>query len=445
MNKITNKDWLEIQEIIPTILEDAKKRGATDAEACGVFKTGFSTNVRLGETETIEFNRDKSLAITIYKGKRKGSAATADISREAITSTLDAALRIADFTEEDPFSGLADKENMATEVLDLDLYHPWELSNEEAILIAKQCEEAARSHDPRITNSEGANFSTAASFYVYGNTLGFVGSYPTTHHSLSVAVIAKEKDSMERDHDYTIARDVKDLESGLKVGREAAIRTVRRLNARKLKTCQAPVIFAAEIAGGLLGHFLAAISGPQLYRKSSFLLDHLGKQIFPKFIHLEENPHIPKGLGSVPFDQEGVAIRKRDIISEGVLQGYVLSSYSARKLGLKTTGNAGGVHNLFVSHSSDDLNQLLKKMHKGLLVTELMGQGINLVTGDYSRGAFGFWVENGEIQYPVHEVTIAGNLKEMFLNLSAIGNDIERRSSIFTGSILIDQMTIAGS
>ena len=319
------------------------------------------------------------------------------------------------------------------------------MTPEEAILFAKECEESARAFDAKIVNSEGATFSTHKRFRVYGNSQGFIGAYPSSRHSLSCTVIGKDKDSMQRDYDFTLARDYCDLDPGRAVGQRAALKTLRRLNARKMKTREASVIFSAEIAGSLFSHFIGAISGGNLYRKSSFLLDCLGKKVFPDFLQITEMPHLLKGLGSAPFDQEGVATYEHDIIRDGVLQSYVLSSYSARKLDLKSTGNAGGVHNCLISHQDKDLSDLVQAMGTGLLVTELIGHGINLTTGDYSRGAAGFWVEGGQIQYPVEEITVAGNLKDMFARLVAVGSDIEHRSNILTGSVWIDRMTIAGS
>lgn len=439
------KYWTDLKDLVANIVQDAKHLGADSAAVWVSDESGLSATVRLGAVETIEFNHDKLLAITIYKGKKKGSVSTTDFQKGSIRTALEAACRIAEYTEEDECAGLADLDCMAKEVPDLNLYHPWQISAEQAVLFARECEESARGFDARIVNSEGASFSTHTHFRVYGNTHGFIGAYPSTRHSLSCGVIAKSKEAMQSDYDFTTARDGHDLVPGPLVGRRAAERTVRRLEARKINTCQVPVIFAAEIAGSIWGHLISAILGGNLYRNSSFLVDHLGKVIFPKFVNVEEVPHLLKGLGSAPFDQEGVATTRHPIIQDGVLKSYVLSSYSARKLGLKTTGNAGGTHNLMISHGEDDLAGLLKKMGKGLLVTTVLGHGINIVTGDYSRGAAGFWVENGEIQYPVEEITIAGNLKEMFSNLVAIGNDIEKRTSIFTGSLWIERMTIAGS
>ena len=410
MNPERNPDWGNLKSTVADVLKQAKALGVDAAEVGISYESGLSTTVRMGETETIEFNRDKSLDITVFKGKKKGTVSTSDIRKEAITSSLEAACRIATYTEEDPCSGLADVEFLAKNMPDLDLYYPWAVSPEQAVLWAKECEASARAFDTRIINSEGATFST--------------------HSRYSV---------------YTLARDGHELESRVAVGQNAALRTLRRLNARKMKTCESPVIFSAEIAGSLLGSFISAISGGQLYRKSSFLLDHLGKSVFPAFVHIQEDPHLPKGLGSAPFDQEGVTTKRRTLVEAGILKSYVLSSYSARKLGLKTTGNAGGVRNLMISHSDQDLPDLIKEMGTGLLVTELMGHGINLVTGDYSRGASGFWIEHGEIQYPVEEITIAGNLKDMFAHLVAVGNDVDHRSNILTGSLWVHKMTIAGS
>ncbi len=440
-----NPEWENLKSIVALVLKKAKALGADAAEAGISYESGLSTTVRMGETDTIEFNRDKSLEITVFKGKRKGSVSTSEIRKEAIESSIEAACRIATYTEEDPCAGLADVEYLAKNIPDLDLYYPWTVSPEQAVLWAKECEDSARSFDTRIVNSEGATFTTHSRYRVYGNTQGFMGAYPSTLHTLYCTVIAKANDAMQRDYDYTIARDGHELESRVAIGQNAALRTLRRLNAQKMKTCEAPVIISAEIAGGLLGSFIAAISGGNLYRKSSFLLDCLNKPVFPSFVHIQEDPHLPKGLGSVPFDHEGVATRRRTIVEEGILKSYVLSSYSARKLGLKTTGNAGGIHNLMISHSEMDLPDLIREMGTGLLVTELMGHGVNLVTGDYSRGASGFWIENGQIQYPVQEVTIAGNLKEMFLNLVAVGNDIDHRGNILTGSLWMHKMMIAGS
>lgn len=437
MNEQKNK------ELIATLLEKAKQKGMA-AEAALAVESGLSVTVRLGEVETIEFHQGKSLGLTVYNGKKKGTVSTSDFSSESIQEVLDAACRIAEYIEEDPVAGLADKNDLATKIPNLDLYHPWEISTEKAIEYAKSSEQEALQTDSRITNSEGASVNTYKKYRVYGNTEGFLAGYPSTRHALYCTVIAQDKNSMQRDQEYTVAREPNALTSFKEVGGAAAKKTIKRLNARKLKTQNAPVIFNSDIAGSLFGHFLAAISGGSLYRKSSFLLDTLEKQIFPDFLQIEEVPHLLRGLGSAPFDQEGVATKQHPLIRNGILKNYVLSSYSARKLGMKTTGNAGGVHNLMVSHGILDLPGLMKKMHRGLLVTELMGHGVNIVTGDYSRGAFGYWVENGEIQYPVEEITIAGNLKDLFLNLVDISNDLEKRTNIQTGSVLLENMIIAG-
>ncbi len=434
----------QLEDLVGAILDEAKAHGASAAEAALSIGSGLSVTVRLGEVETIEHNRDKGLGVTVYFGQRKGSASTSDFGLAAIKETVRAASSIAKFTAEDNCAGLADASLMAQEVPDLDLHHPWALSAEQAIEMARACEDAARSVDARITNSEGGSLSSHQGLHAYGNSHGFLGGYASTRHSLSCAVIGQDSSGMQRDYWYSVARDSSELESATDIGKRAAERTLRRLNARRLGTCQAPVIFTAEIATSLLSHFISAIRGGNLYRKSSFLVDHLGKQIFPAHVHIHEQPHIKKALGSAPFDSEGVATRARDLVSGGVLQSYVLDSYAARKLDMQTTGNAGGVHNLFIDSGAHDLPGLLKLMGKGLLVTELIGMGVSTLTGDYSRGAAGFWVENGEIQYPVEEITIAGNLRDMFMHLVEVGSDIDLRGNTRTGSILIENMTIAG-
>lgn len=433
--------WKQLTE---NILAEAHAQGATSAEVSVSQGIGFSVTVRLGAVETVEYHRDKGIGITVYFGKRKGSASTSDATSDAVKATVSAACRIARLSGEDPYAGLADAELMAKTYPDLDLHRPWYIEPEQAIAMAQECENQARTFDKRITNSEGASISTYQSVGVYGNSHGFIGGYPASRHSVSCTLVAQDAKGMQRDGYYTVARDPDDLETIAAVAKEAANRTVKRLGARRLKTCTVPVIFQAEIARGLIGSFLGAISGGSLYRKASFLIDQLGKPVFANHVSLYERPHIPKGFGSAPFDAEGVATRDRDLVSKGVLQGYLLGSYSARKLGMKSTGNAGGAHNILVNASNQDLSTLLKQMGKGLLVTEVMGQGINIVTGDYSRGATGFWVENGEIQYPVEEITIAGNLRDMYTNLVAIANDIDRRGSIHTGSILLESMMVAG-
>ena len=445
VKEVVRRSQGDLRDTVAAILDEAKCQGASAAEAGVNAESGLSVTVRLGEVETVEHNRDKGLGVTVYFGQRKGSASTSDFSREAIRETVAAACAVAKYTAEDPSAGLAEAALMAKDIPDLDLHHPWDLSAERAIGLAQDCEAAARETDSRITNSEGATVSSHAGYRVYGNSHGFLGAYPSSRHSVSCAVIADDGHGMQRDYWYTVARDRDDLEAARSVGRRAGERTVRRLNGRRLATQQAPVLFVAEVAGGLFGSFIRAIRGESLYRKSSFLLDQLGEAVFPSFIHIHEQPHLPKALGSAPFDGEGVATRARDLISEGVLQGYVLDSYSARKLGMETTGNAGGVHNLTIDPGPLDFTGLLKEMDKGLLVTEMMGMGVNIVTGDYSRGAAGFWVENGEIQYPVEEITIAGNLRDMFKGIAAVGSDVDTRGNTRTGSVLIERMTIAGT
>lgn len=435
----------KLQELVQDLLAQARAQGATAAEAGVSIETGLATNVRMGDVETIEHHRDKGLAITVYVNNRKGSASTSDFSPNAVRDTVKAALAIASATAEDPFSGLADAKLMAHDIPDLDLCYPWNINPEQAIELALECEAAARDVDKRITNSEGASVSSFQGFRVYGNSHGFIGAYPSSHHSVSCSVISQEGDAMQRDYWYSTARDPKDLEGATSIGRQAAERALRRLNGRRLATGAAPIIFAAEIASSLLSNFIGAISGGSLYRKTSFLVDSLGKQVFPAHICIDERPHIKKGLGSSPFDNEGVATRAHDIVRDGIVQSYVLDSYSARKLGMQTTGNAGGVHNLFINTGDKNLPALLKTMGRGLLVTELMGQGFNRLTGDYSRGASGFWVEGGEIQYPVEEITVAGNLRDMLMRLVEVGNDVDMRRNTRTGSVLIEEMTIAGT
>jgi len=434
----------ELEALVALALDEAKRQGAGSAEAGVSVDVGLSVNVRKGEVDTLQHQRDRSLGVTVYFGTRKGSASSSDFRRESVLETVRAACSIARHTSEDPAQGLADPELLAKDVPDLDLFHPWALSAEEAIAIARECEAAALGADPRIVNSDGADVSTHMGMRVYGNSHGFLGGYAASRHGLSCVVVGKDGDEMQRDYWYTTSRVAELLESAVSVGKRAAERTVRRLNARRLPTQKVPVLYAPEVARGLLGHFIGAISGGALYRKASFLLDTLGKPVFPEFVDIEERPHIPRGLGSAPFDAEGVATRDRHLVKGGVLQGYVLSSYSARKLGMQTTGNAGGVHNLSIRPGELDFAGLLKEMGRGLVVTELMGQGVNGVTGDYSRGASGFWVENGELAYPVQEITVAGNLKQMFANLRAVGNDVDTRGNILTGSLLLEGMTVAG-
>ena len=425
-------------------LDLATRAGATAAEAEVSEGSGLTVGVRNGELETIEHNRDKGIGITVYLGQRRGHASTSDFSGDALARAVEKAISIARYTAEDDCAGLADPDLLAKDIPDLDLFHPWGVSVEDAMELARACEASALAVDPRITNSEGGSLSSQASHFVYANTLGFSGGYPSSRQSLSCAVIAEEDGAMQRDYWYTTARAATDMDAPDGVGRRAGERTVRRLNGRKLSTRQCPVLFEAPIATGLIASFVSAVSGGHLYRKSSFLLDSLGQQLFPDFFQLQERPFLPRGLSSSPFDSEGVATRDRDVVKDGVLQGYFLGSYSARKLGMRSTGNAGGNHNLIVPPTGEDFPALLKKMDTGLLVTELLGHGLNMVTGDYSRGAAGFWVENGVIAYPVEEITVAGNLRDMFMGIVALGTDVETRGSRRVGSVLIDRMTVAG-
>lgn len=434
----------KLRALASRVLELAQAGGASAAETEVSEGSGQTVSVRKGEVETLEYNKDKGVSVTVYIGQRRGHAATSDFSDDALKRTVEKALVIARYTAEDDCAGLADAELLAHEVPDLDLYHPWDLPVEQAIALARACEAAALAVDPRIRNSEGATVSTQVSQFVYANTLGFMGGYPSSRHSVSCAVIAEEGGAMQRDYWYDTARAAEDMAAVEAVGRKAGERTVRRLNARKLGTRQCPVLFEAPVASGLIASFVSAVSGGHLYRKSSFLLDSLGKQVFPAFVQIHERPFLPRGLASAPFDHEGVATHDRDVVRDGVVQGYFLGSYSARKLGMKSTGNAGGNHNLIIPSTGEDFEGLLKRMGTGLLVTELLGHGLNMVTGDYSRGAAGFWVEDGAIAYPVEEITVAGNLKEMFLGIQAIGSDVEVRGSRRVGSILIDRMTVAG-
>lgn len=438
-------DLNSLQNIVADLLNEAKQQGASSAEAGVHAQQGLDISVRLGETETIEHTSDHGLGVTVFFGQRKGSANTTDLRPEAVRETVAAACRIAKYTSEDPAAGLADAELMANEAIDLDLNHPWDIDALGAAEIARECEEAARSHDPRISNSEGASLHTQNSLFVYGNSHGFVGGYPTTRHSLSCAVLAGEDDQMQRDYWFSSSRLAEGLESPAAVGKKAAERTLARLGARKIKTTECPVLFKADLAPGLLRSLISAVRGPALYRKASFLLDQLGEPVFPDWVNITEDPHKPQGLASAPFDNEGVATQKRELVAGGVLNGYVLDSYAARKLGMQTTGNAGGFRNAQITSTGESFEALLQRLNTGLLVTEMMGHGSNMVTGDYSRGAAGFWVENGEIAYPVEEITVAGNLRDMFKGLLAVGADNQIPGSIDTGSWLIDRMTVAGN
>ena len=433
-----------LQQLAEDVLKHARDKGATACEVDVSEGFGQSVGVRCNEVETIEFNRDKGIGITVYAGQRKGYASTSDFSPLALRETVEAALDIARFTAADDCAGLADAELMAKDYPDLDLYHPWALTVEDAIATALRCEQAAFAASPLVSNSEGASVSTQQAHFVSANSLGFMGGYPTSRHYISCSVIAGEHDAMQRDDWYTTRRSADELDDPASVGRIAAERAVARLGGRKVKTGEFPVLFEAPLAAGLLGSLVHAASGGALYRKSSFLVDHLGKRVMPEFVNISERPHIRRGLGSSAFDSDGVATRDREIVTGGILQGYFLSAYTARKLGMQTTGNAGGSHNLIIEPGQHDLDGLLKQMGRGLLVTELLGHGINYVTGDYSRGAAGYWVENGKIAYPVEEITIAGNLKAMLAGIVAVGNDVQVRGSKQTGSILVDRMTVAG-
>jgi PmbA protein len=439
----------QFKRIAQQVLDYARAAGATAADTEVSEGFGQTVTVRKGEIETVEYNKDKGVGVTVYVGRRKGHASTSDLSDAALKATVEKAATIARHTAEDDCAGLPEREWMSTEQPELDLFHPWSLTVEEAAEIAKACESAAFKVDHRIDNSEGASVSTQASHFIYANSLGFSGGYAGTRQGISAAVIASEAGAMQRDYWYTTARDAADMRSPEYVGRLAGERAVRRLNGQRLSTRNCPVVFEAPIASGLISSFVGAVSGGSLYRKSSFLLDSLGEEIFSPIVNLREDPFLKKGLGSCPFDNEGVKVVARDVVKSGVVQGYFLSTYSARKLGMASTGNAGGSHNLILPCSESGgelaLPALLQKMGTGLLVTELLGHGTNMVTGDYSRGAAGFWVENGEIQYPVEEITIAGNLKEIFRDIQAIGSDVEVRGSKQTGSILVGNMMVAGN
>jgi PmbA protein len=435
-----------LTDVARLALEEAQRQGASQCEADASVNQGLSVSVRLAEVDTIEYQRDRGLGVTVYFGKRKGSASTADLAPAAVRETVAKACAIARYTAEDPYAGLVEPEALAREIPDLDLDHPWTLAPEAAIELARRCEGEGLAVDPRLSNSEGAAVSTHRHTGVYGNSLGFLAGYSSTSHSVSCTLIAQAGDDMQRDYWWSVARDAGELEAAEHIGRTAAERTLSRLGARRLSTRRAPVAYSPDMARGLVRHFLGAVSGSSQYRKSSFLLNAAGEQVFPSFINMQERPHIPGALGSSPFDQEGAATHDRELVRAGVLEGYVLGSYSARRLGLKTTGNAGGVHNLLVNAADGGLDReaFLGRLGTGLLVTELMGQGVNSVTGDYSRGASGFWVENGVLAYPVHEITIAGNLRSMYRDIIALGSDIDTRGSIRTGSVLIGEMTVAG-
>lgn len=438
-------DVEELKNIVADTLKLAQQKGAIQVEAGLSVSQGLSVATRMRDVETIEHQQDNGLGISVYFGQHKGSANTSNLDAEAIRKTVEAACNIAKYTSEDPCAGLADADLMATEIRPLDLYHPWYISPEAVIDLALECEAAALDYDPRIVNSEGASVDMNAGISVYGNTHGFLQAQQKTRHSISCAVVGESDGNMQRDYWYDISRNPDHLAAARSVGEKAAERTVNRLDARKLKTQQSPIMLVPELARGLVGHFTSAISGSAQYRKASFLLDAADTQVFPDYFQLIEHPFEPQALSSANYDGEGVAVREGYLVRDGVVQNYLLDSYAARKLGMQSTGHASGVHNLSVSNTGKSFVEILKTMHRGLLVTELMGHGVNNVTGDYSRGAAGFWIENGEIQFPVEEVTIAANLRDMFKGIIEVGTDVDRRGSIFTGSLLIDNMTIAGS
>jgi len=435
----------QLEELVGQALVHAKAKGADEAEVAASQDLGLSATARLGEVEHLEYTNDRGIWVTVYCGSRKGSASTSDFTPSAVEEAVQKACSFANFTAADQYAGLADADRMCTELLDLDLDYPWTLDADTAIAMAIECEAVGLGSDPRINNSEGATVSTGRGVRTYGNSHGFLGSYAKTSHTLSCVLLAEQDGHMERDYYYSTARDADDLEPLETVGSTAAKRTLGRLGARKTETARVPVVFAPEVARGFIGHAIGAILGGAQYRRSSFLLDAAGEQLFPEFVRIEERPHIPKGAASRAWDAEGVATYDRDIVAGGVLEGYVLSSYSARRLGLETTADAGGPQNLVVSSNAEDMAALISAMGTGLVVEELIGQGVNGVTGDYSRGAVGHWVENGEIAYPVHEVTIAGNLRDLYQRIELIGADRDLRGGIRCGSLLVGEMTVAGA
>lgn len=434
-----------LSDVAQRVVKLARAAGADEVEAGVSHDEGLSVSVRLGELESVERQKDRSLGLTVYQGQRKGSASVNDFSENGVAAAVEKAISIARFTTTDPHAGLADPARLAANPPDLDLYHEWDLDPEAAQELALRAEQAGRDADSRIENSEGATVSTGGGVRAYANSNGFVGCYASSSHAISASVIAAGDGRLERDYWYTQARSPDDLDSAEATGRTAAERAVRRLGSRQIDTCVAPVLYTPELARTLFGHFIAAIRGTAQYRKSSFLLGCVGDQVFPDWLQILEDPHIARGVGSAPFDGEGVATHKRELVAAGVAQGYVLSSYSARRLGLETTGNAGGSHNLVVGSNADSLAAMQSGCQRAFVVTELLGQGVNAVTGDYSRGAAGYWVENGEFAFPVSEVTIAGNLRDMFRSIEAVGADRDLRGAIRCGAVLVDGMTIAGS
>ncbi|GGX76538.1 metalloprotease PmbA [Massilia dura] len=439
----------QLKQIARDVLGYARETGGTDAAVEISEGSGLSVSVRKGKIETIEQNKDKGLGITVFVGQKRGNASTSDFSTASLRATVEAAFNIARFTADDEAAGLAEEELLERDPRDLELFYPWPITTEEAVVLAQRAEAAGFAVDPRVTNSEGAGVHVQQSHFVSANSRGFIGGYPYSRHTISATPIAGKGANMQRDDWYSSVRDPSKLATPESIGRYAAERALARLNARQITTRTCPVLFEAPLAAGLLGAFVQATSGGALYRKSTFLLDTLGQQVFPDHVQVTEDPHVVGGIGSAPFDEEGVRTQYRDVVKDGILQGYFLSTYTARKLGMKTTGNAGGSHNLALTSSltqpEDDFAGMLRKMGTGLLVTELMGQGTNYVTGDYSRGASGFWVENGIIQYPVEEITIAGNMKDMLREIVAIGNDVLIRGTKQTGSILLEKMVVAGN
>jgi len=435
----------ELEALVHMALEEAMQRGIDQAEVAASSDTGISATARLGDVENLEYTNDRGIGITVYRDSRKGSASTSDIRPEAVREAVDKACTFVSCTAQDPHSGLADAELMCADVKDLQLDFPWTIDAAEAIEMAIACEDAGLRFDSRINNSEGATVSSHRGSRAYGNSHGFMGSLSKTSHSISCVVLGSENGEMQRDYYYSAARDPADLEDAQLIGETAAKRAISRLGARKMKTTRAPVLFTPELARGFIGHSIGAVMGGAQYRRASFLLDAVGEKIFPDFVKIEERPHLQKAMASASYDSDGVATYDRDIVSDGVLQGYVLSSYSARRLGLETTANAGGAQNLIVPGNAGDLDSLIAEMGTGLIVEELIGQGVNAVTGDYSRGVVGQWVENGEIKHPVHEVTIAGNLRDLYGRIASIGKDQDTRGGIRCGSLLVEEMTIAGA
>ena len=438
-------DGAELERLVNLALDEARSLGVDQAEAAASQDSGLSATARLGEVENLEYTNDRGIGITVYKDSRKGNASTSDLSPAAIREAVAKACSFASLTARDEYAGLADADRMCRDARDLDLDHAWPLDADAAISLAIECEAAGRACDKRVSNSEGATVATNRGVRAYGNTHGFIGSYAKSSHSITCVLLAEADGVMQRDYHYTSARCPEDLESAEAVGERAARKTVDRLGARKIETTRAPVLFVPELARGFIGHAIGAIAGGAQYRRASFLLNAAGEQVFPEFLSILERPHLPRGMASAPYDSEGVETYDRDVVTNGVLQGYILGSYSARRLGLETTANAGGAQNLIVPGGGKDRDALLKDMGTGLLVEELIGHGVNGVTGDYSRGAVGHWVEGGEVRFPVHEVTIAGNLRDLYRRIVAIGDDQDTRGGIRCGSLLVEEMTIAGA